>query len=197
LDILIRRTWLPADRAINCCSREKNREGVLVMDAKMFEFWGNVFLNAARSQQKIAELNKLFGQNTDTDNSIFNAAYKNFGWSDAGKIGPEEIMNSAGRAADVYKEFLKSWMTVFDVVPKEEYERLIKENEGLREQVIRQEKIISDFKNIPAGAFNQDEIISGFTQMVEKQTRRFQELMTQLDDYHKKNTTSKKNKSSR
>lgn len=164
-----------------------------MMDTKMLEFWGNAFLSAARNQQKLEELKRLFGQKTGTDNTILNDLYKE--WFNAKKVNPEEIVDFAGKAADLNKEFIKSFLTVFDVVSKEEYLSVIKENEGLKEKIAEQEKIIGNFRSLLGkDALDAEEVISNFTQMVEKQTKQFQDLMTQLNPYYAKSAVLKKDK---
>jgi hypothetical protein len=164
------------------------------MDVRILEFWGNVFLSAARSQQKMEELNKLFGGNAGVDNPITDAINKSYGWLGAKNADPEEIINIAVKTAGVFQNFLKSYFMLFDVISKDEYVKLMKENEELKEKIIQQEKIIDDLKSLPGKAFEQGEIVSGFTQILEKQARHFQELMTQLSQYNEKNTTIEKNK---
>lgn len=164
-----------------------------MMDTKMLEFWGNAFLNAARNQQKLEELNRLFGQKTGTDNTILNALYEE--WFNAKKMNPEAIVDFAGKTADLNKEFIKSFLTVFDVVSKEEYLSVKKENEGLKEKIAEQEKIIDNFRGLLGkDALDAEQIISNFTQMVEKQTKQFRELMTQLNPYYAQSAALKKDK---
>jgi hypothetical protein len=164
-----------------------------MIDTKMLEFWGNAFLSAARNQQKLEELNRLLGQNTGADNSILNVLYEQ--WPDAKKMNPEEIVEFAGKAADLNKELIKSYLTIFNVVSKEEYLSVIKENEGLKEKIAEQERLIDNFRNMLGKPESEaEEIVSNFTQMIEKQTKQFQELLMQLNPYYEKSTPLKKNK---
>ena len=150
------------------------------MDKNMLEFWGQAFLNAARSQQQLEDLNKSFGQTTGADNPIMNSFYKASGLSNTAKLNPDGILELAKKSADIYKDFFKAYLTVFDVVPR-------KENEELKEKIARQEKIINSYKNLSIkDSFNQEEIITDLTQIVKNQTQQFQKLVKQVNQFYKK-----------
>jgi hypothetical protein len=97
------------------------------MDKNLLEFWGQAFLNAARSQQQLDDLNKSFGNPTGADNPIMNSFYKAFGLSDTAKLNPDVILELAKKSADIYKDFINAYLTVFDVRTGKETVQLVKE----------------------------------------------------------------------
>ena len=157
------------------------------MDAKMLEFWGNVFLSAARNQKKIDDLNRIFQQNKGDDAKVSGAVFDNLNRPWAEGVNSAQIINLAGKAADTYKESIKAFLSVFDFVPKEEYLKLVKENEELKDKILDQEKIMAELNDFPGkknskrrGAKND------FTKLLEEQTKQFQKVMTQLNLYYSK-----------
>jgi hypothetical protein len=157
------------------------------MDKNLLEFWGQAFLNAARSQQQLDDLNKSFGNSTGADNPIMNSFYKAFGLSDTAKLNPDVILELAKKSADIYKDFINAYLTVFDVRTGKETVQLVKENEELKEIIARQEKIINSYRSLSGkDSFNQEEIVNDLTQIVKNQTQQFQKLMKQVNQFYKK-----------
>jgi hypothetical protein len=167
------------------------------MDKNFLEFWGQSFLNAARSQQQMEDVSKMLGQNISKENPIMNSILKACGWQKPENASPEEILELTKKATDAYKEFIKAYLVMFDVVSKEDYNDLLKENEGLKEKIVEQENTINNYKN-QSGKDNfdqnhdQDEVVNNLSKIVKNQTQQFQELVKQVNQYYKKGSTTKK-----
>lgn len=163
------------------------------MDKNMLEFWGQAMLNAARSQQQMEDMNKMFGQNFGVENPFMNSMFKVFGLQNSKKMENEEIVELTQKSSEAYKEFFKAYLTMFDVVSREEYINLEKENEDLKAKIVQQEKIINGYKNLSGkDNFDQEQIVDNLAQIMKNQTQQFQELMKQVNQYYKKDTPSKK-----
>ncbi len=163
------------------------------MDKNILEFWGHAFLNAARSQQQWVEMKKIFGQNAEPDNPGMSAVFKSLGWPNWEKMNPEEIAELTKNSVNAFQEFFKTYLTIFDVVSKEEHLKLVKENEELKEKIARQEKVINSYNNLSGkDAFDQGQVVDNIAQIMKNQTQQFQELMTQVNQYYKKETKTKK-----
>ena len=163
------------------------------MDKNILEFWGQAFLNAARSQQQMEDMSKYFGQDTGIDNPIINSFLKSFGWQKPGKMDTENVNELIPKSFNAYKEFLKACLTMADVVSKEEHLKVIEENEELKEKISRQEKIISDSqKQVGKEGFNKEEVVNNLAHIMKNQTQQFQELMKQVNQYYKKGAPTKK-----
>lgn len=162
------------------------------MDKNMLEFWGQAFLNAARNQQQLENMSKYFGQSPGTDNQIMNSFFKALGWQNVEKMKPEEILEFAKKSVNAYQEFFKAYLAIFDIVSKEEYLNMVKENEELKEKIAQQEKIIQSYKNLSGkDVFDQEEVVTNLTQIVKKQTQQFQELMSQMNQYYEEGSKAK------
>jgi len=164
------------------------------MDKNMLEFWGHAFLNAARSQQQWEEMNKLFGPSKENDNySALGAFFKSLGWPKADKMNPEEIAELVKKSVNVFQEFSKFYLNLFDVVSKEEHLKLLKENEELKDRIAQLEKVNDSYQNMSLkSASKQDQGMENLTQIMENQAQQFQELMKQINLFYKKEKQTKK-----
>lgn len=161
------------------------------MDKNMFEFWGRMFLDAIQNQQ---QMGKYWGQDSG-DAARGNLFFKELGWPVPGKAAPEDIVDLTKKSVDAYKEFLKVYLTLFNVVSQKEYHDLIVENEDLRKKIAEQEKIINTYKELAGNdAFDQGHVVDNLTRIMKNQTQQFQELMKQVNQYYKKETPPAKKK---
>jgi hypothetical protein len=164
-----------------------------MIDKNMLEFWGQALLNAARSQEQLEEITKYFGQDSGSGNPLMSSFFKAFNWQKPEKTDATEIVNLTKKLTDAYKDFLKTYLAIFDFVSKEEYLATVKENEVLKEKISQQEKIINSYQKLSVpDAFDQEQVMDNMRQIMEKQTHQFQALMKQVDQYYKKGTTTKK-----
>ena len=163
------------------------------MDKNILEFLGRALLNAAQSQQQLEDMNKIIGQTIGADNPFMKSVLKAFGWQNPEKMNGEDIIEFTQKSSEACKEFFKVYLTMFDVVPKEEHVRLIKENEDLKVKVAMLEKVTNTSKKIPdKDNFSPEQIVDNLTVIMKNQTQQFQELMKQLNQSYKKGTTAKK-----
>jgi len=127
------------------------------------------------------------------DNPFLKSFFKSLGWENKEKINAEDIMELTEKSSAAYKEFIKDYLTIFNVVSQEKYLSVIKENEELKAKIDQLEKIISNYKNVsPKGNYDPEKIVDNLTQIMSNQTQQFKELMKQLDQSYKKTTTKKK-----
>lgn len=162
------------------------------MDKNILEFLGRALLNAAHSQQQFEDMNKIIGQTVGADNPFIKSFLKAFGWQNPVKMDGENVVEFTKKSSDAYKEFFKAYLTMFDVVPKEEHLRLIKENDDLKAKIAMLEKATNTYKKTPdKDSFAPDQIVDNLTVLMKNQTQQFQELMKQLNQPYKKGTTTK------
>ncbi len=163
------------------------------MDKNILEFLGRAFLNAAHSQQQLEDMNKIIGQTIGADNPFMKSFFKAFGWQNPEKMNGEDIVEFTKKSSEAYKEFFKAYLTMFDVVPKEEHLSLIRENEDLKAKIAMLEKITNTYKKLPdKDNFAPEKIVDNLTVMMKNQTQQFQELMKQLNQSYEKGTNTKK-----
>jgi hypothetical protein len=164
-----------------------------MMNINLLEFWGQTFLNAARSQKQLENLNKLMGNNSGADNPVVSSIFKAFGVSLPEKVTSEDFIGLTKKSTDAYKEFFKSSLNMFEVVSKEDHLKVIKENEELKEKITQQEKILDICQNLAGkDAFGQEQVVDSLTQIMKKQTQQFQELVKQANQYFKNGPKTKK-----
>ena len=163
------------------------------MDKNMLKFLGQSLLNAAHGQQQLEDMNKVIGQNIGVDNPFMKSFFKAFGWQNPEKMNEEDIVEFTKKSSDAYKEFFKAYLTMFDVVPREEHLKLVKENEALKEKIAMFEKITNTYKELTdKDNFAPEQIVDNLTVIMKNQTQQFQKLMKQLNQPYKKGTAVKK-----
>lgn len=163
------------------------------MDKNILEFLGRALLNAAQSQQQLEDMNKIVGQTIGADNPFMKTFLKAFGWQNQEKTNGEDIVEFTKKSSEVYNEFFKNYLTMFDVVPKEEYLSLKKENDDLKVKIaLLENNTKTDNKIRDKDNYAPEQIIDNLTVIMKNQTQQFQELMKQLNQSYKKGTTVKK-----
>jgi len=164
-----------------------------MMDKNILEFWGQALLNAARSQQQLEDINKLIGSNAGADNPFWQQFFKAFGWRKAQQMDTSNAGDLSLIMSDVYKEFVKSYLTLFNYIPREEYLKLAKENEELKTKIAELENSIAGYKNSSVkNNFDQEQVVDNLTKIMKNQAQHFQDLMKQLNQHYKKAATTKK-----
>jgi hypothetical protein len=158
------------------------------MDKNMLEFLGRALLNAAQSQQQLEDMNKIAA-----DNPFLKSFFKSFGWQNQEKMNAEDIIEFTKKWSDEYKEFIKAYLTMFNVVSQEKHLSVVKENEDLKAKIAQLEKIINSHKYLSdKDNYDPEKIVDNMKNIISNQTQQFKELMKQLNQPYKKATTPKK-----
>ena len=159
------------------------------MDKNFLEFWGNLLINTAKEQQRIEDLSKWIQQGLkgfDELTAMFNKFY-----------GLEQMEKDAPAHAETWKaaseNFLKSfndYMDLIGMVPKDKHLALIKKYEELKEKVTAQEETINNLRLLLEGkkTESQKELVQGFQDLIEKQSKEFQETMETFGRFFKTDT---------
>jgi hypothetical protein len=163
------------------------------MDKNILEFLGKALLNVAQNQRQWEDMNKLIGQNIAADNPFLKSFFKSIGLPNQEKVDAENIVEFTEKSSDAYKEFIKAYLTMFNVVSKEKHLIVIKENEELKGRIAELEKIIQNYKNMSKkDSYDPERIVDNLKQVISNQTQQFEELMKQLSQPYKKTTNAKK-----
>lgn len=158
------------------------------MDKNMLEFLGRALLNAAQSQQQLEDMNKIAA-----DNPFLKSFFKSFGWQNQEKMNAEDFIEFTKKWSDEYKEFIKAYLTMFNVVSQEKHLSVVKENEDLKAKIAQLEKIINSHKYLSdKDNYDPEKIVDNMKNIISNQTQQFKELMKQLNQPYKKATTPKK-----
>lgn len=163
------------------------------MDKNLLEFLGRALLSAAQSQQQLEDMNKIIGENFTADNPFLKSFFKSFGWQNQEKMKAEDVIEITGKLSDTYMEFIKNYLMMFDVVPKDKHLSVVKENEDLKAKVAQLEEIINRNKNMSdKDSYHPEIIVDNLTQIMSNQTQQFKELMKQLNQSYKRVASVKK-----
>lgn len=161
------------------------------MDKNFMEFWGKLFMNAAQGQQQLENWNNWFRQSMGGENPFLKSMFKPQEIEKPKETTPE-IFEITKKATDAYKEMFKASLSMFNVISKEEYNKLLNENEELKEKILQQEEIIKKVKTKSSNDnYDQEEVVDNLTKIVKSQTQQFQDLMNQIGKYYKKDSSKK------
>lgn len=152
------------------------------MDKNILDYWAKMFLDVVCNQQ---QMSRYMGQSFDS--GAAGNPYMPAWWRlKPGESDKEEFAELYEKLLDTYKNFLRAYLNIFDVVSQKEYSDLAAENEELKKKIAEQEKIIETYRDMN-GKDNPDQsqIVDNLTQIMNRQTKQFQELMKQVNRYYK------------
>lgn len=165
----------------------------MIFDKNMMEFWGKAFLNTAQSQKLFEDMNKMFGLNKEAD-SPFNTLNNSFNQQNTVKQNTEFLIDLYEKVSSTYNEFMKNYLTIFNVVSEKKHLNVLKENEELKAKISELEKILDKKMNKSSDInYYPKKIMDNLTQAMSDQTLQFQELLKQLNQPPKKININKKN----
>ena len=157
------------------------------MDKHFLEFWSNLLINTAKEQKRMEDLSKWIQQGLqgfDELTVMFNKFY-----------GLEQMEKNTPAYTETWKKasenFLKSfndYMDLMGMVPKDKHLALIKKYEELKVKVTAQEETINNLRMLLEGkkAESQKELVQGFQDLIEKQSKQFQETMETFGTFFQK-----------
>jgi hypothetical protein len=147
------------------------------MDTNFFEFWGQSFLNTAKGQRQINELNRWLRQGFMGSDSL-SALFRQIYGLDEVEKGSDEYLKLYEKAMQSFQQSFRDYLRLFDVVPREEHESLMKECETLKQKVSEQEQTIGDLRKILGDkGLESAASVRDLQNVLKKQTDQFQEMM--------------------
>ena len=163
------------------------------MDRHFLEFWGNFLVNAAKEQKRLEDLSKWMQQGfkgfedlmgSDDLTEMFRKFY---GLEHMEKDTPAN-METWKKASENFLESFKEYLDLMGMVSKDEHQALVKKYGELKEKVAGQEKTINNLRLLLEGkrAESQGELVKGFQNLIDKQSRQFQETMETFGSFFKK-----------
>jgi len=152
----------------------------MTMDPQFFEFWGNYLLMVAKGQRQMEDAAKWVNQGFKGFEDLTTMFGKLYGL-DRKEKGPSQDSGNWNKATTDFSRSLADWMGLMGWVPAEEYRTLRKKYDGLKEKVTAQEETIRHLRNLLNKEGNpHTEVVLGFAELVQKQTREFQDLMMDM-----------------
>jgi len=159
------------------------------VDKNFLEFWGNFLINTAKEQQRMEDLSKWMQQvfkGFDELTAMFNKFY-----------GLEQIERDTPAYMETWKKTSENFLQSFNdciglmgMVPKDKHLALIKKYEELKEKVAAQEETINHLRLLleEKKTESQKELVQGFQDLIEKQSKEFQETMETFGRFFKTDT---------
>lgn len=157
------------------------------MDKHFLEFWGNFLINAAKEQKRMEDLSKWMQQGFKGFDDLTEMFRKFYGLEHMEKDTPA-YMESWEKASENFLESFKDYLELMGMVPKDEHLALVKKYEELKEKVAGQEETIKSLRLLleEKRAESQGELVKGFQDLIDKQSKQFQETMVTFGRFFKK-----------
>jgi hypothetical protein len=147
------------------------------MDRHFLEFWGNFFIQAARGQQRMEDMNRWLDQGfrgVETLSALFKKAYG----LDREQQDSPDVPHLWKKASEDFRNAFEDWMGLMGMVPEAEHRALVEAHEALKEKYAAQEKTLAQLQALlgeksPLGHRE----LTAFQDLMQKQSSQFQELM--------------------
>ena len=157
------------------------------MDPNFLEFWGNFLVNAAKEQKRLEDLSKWMQQGFEGFDDLTKMFKKFYGLEHMEKDTPS-YMDTWEKASENFLNSFKEYLSLMGMVPKDEHLALVKKYEKLKEKTSSQEETINNLRLLldAKKAESQEELVLGFQDLIEKQSKDFQQTMETFGSFFKK-----------
>lgn len=157
------------------------------MDKQFLEFWGNFLINAAKEQKRIEDLSEWMQQGFKGFDELTAMFSKFYGLDQKEKDTPAD-METWKKASENFLQSFNDVIGLMGMVPNDKHLSLIKKYEELKEKVAAQEEKINHLRLLleEKETESQKELVQGFQDLIEKQSKQFQETMETFGSFFKK-----------
>ena len=157
------------------------------MDKSFLEFWGNFLINTAKEQKRMEDLSKWMQQGFKGFDDLTEMFKKLYGLEHMEKDTPA-YMDTWEKASENFLNSYKDYLNLMGMVSKDEHLTLIKKYEELKEKVAAQEETINHLRLLleEKKTESQEELVQGFQDLIEKQSKKFQETMETFGSFFQK-----------
>ena len=147
------------------------------MNKDFLEFWGNILLNAAKGQKQLEEISRWMSAGFNGEDE-FTGQFKKFYGLDQISENDPDYLALWERSVNDFKNALVQYLALFDVVPKEKYEEVVRERDELKAKVESLESRIKALEALTGEKGLEYSRAAGeFQKMIEKQTKEFQKML--------------------
>jgi len=161
------------------------------MDANFLEFWGRSFLNLAKGQRQMEEVNRWLSGGLGGSDSL-SALFRQIYGLDSIEKGGDEYLKLYEKAMQSFQKSFRDCLRLFDVAPREELEALKQECEALKQNISEQEQTIGQLRKVLGDkGLESDETVRDLQMLIKKQTDQFQEMMKAAGQAFQKKLPSK------
>ena len=157
------------------------------MDKHFLEFWGNFLINAAREQKRMEDLSKWMQQGFKGFDEL-TAMFNKFYGLEQMERGTPAHTEAWKNASENFLNSFKDYLNLMGMVSKDEHLTLIKKYEELEEKAAAQEEKITYLRLLleEKKTESQKELVQGFQDLIEKQSKQFQETMETFGSFFQK-----------
>jgi len=157
------------------------------VDKHFLEFWGNFLINSAKEQKRMEDLTKWMQQGFKGFNDLTEMFKKFYGLEQMEKDSPA-YMDTWEKASENFLNSYKDYLNLMGMVSKDEHLTLSKKYEELKEKAAAQEETIHHLRLLlkEKKTESQEELVQGFQNLIEKQSKQFQETMETLGIFFQK-----------
>jgi len=157
------------------------------MDKHFLEFWGNFLINTAKEQKRMEDLSTWMQQGFKGFDDLTEMFKKFYGLEHMEKDTPA-YMDTWEKASENFLNSYKDYLNLMGMVSKDEHLTLIKKYEGLKEKAAAQEETINHLRLLleEKKTESQEELVQGFQDLIERQSKQFQETMETFGSFFKK-----------
>jgi hypothetical protein len=157
------------------------------MDPHFLEFWGNFLVNASKEQRRLKDLYKWMQQGFNGFDDLTEMFRKFYGLDHMEKDTPA-YMETMKKASENFLESFKDYLDLMGMVPKDKHLALVQKYEALKEKVADQEETIKNLQLLleEKRAESQGELVQGFQDLIEKQSKQFQKTMETFGSFFKR-----------
>lgn len=148
------------------------------MESRYLELWGNTFLNAARGQKLMEDFSKLMEGDIWKIRDLSESMSRLFGFDLLMQNIPG-YMQMYLKATEEFQKSIMNFFSFMEFIPAGDYRMLRREYDELKQRSDRQERELRRLQDdLNERLAFQGSGMSMLEEMMTKQTRQFQDLMT-------------------
>jgi len=157
------------------------------VDKNFLEFWGNFLINSAKEQKRMEDLSKWMQQGFKGFDDL-TEMFKKFYGLEQMEIDSPAYMDTWQKASENFLNSYKDYLNLMGMVSKDEHLTLIKKYEELKVKAAAQEETINHLRLLlkEKKTESQEKLVQGFQNLIEKQSKQFQETMETLGSFFQK-----------
>lgn len=159
------------------------------MDKHFLEFWGNFLINVAKGQKQMEDMAKWRGQGFKGFEDL-SAMFQKFYGLNYLKEDTPDYTNAWKKATEDFEKSFKDYLSLFNLIPRQEYLALVEKYETLKQKAASQEETINHLRMLLGEkVFDPGGVIKGFQELMKKQGEQFQKLMESMGQPFQKETS--------
>lgn len=152
------------------------------MDRQFLELWGTMLLNASKGQKQLEDFSKLMRGDFSSFENMAEMFGNMYGIGLYKKNAPD-YLEIWQKAMQDFNTAFKEFIAMMDLVPRNDYLELLRENEVLKKKAALQEENISDLQKIlDKQLSDQKDGLKEFESLIQNQDDQFRKLMNNFSN---------------